>query len=372
MTTRFVPAELIPPGEILQDEMSARGWTQEDLATVLGISRRQVANILAGNCGVTPEMAHLLAQAFDHEAETWMNLQVAYELALSAKSDREVAKRASIYKRYPVKEMFRRGWISQTDDADTLARELCRLLRVSSVEERPTIKHAARKGATYTGETGGAELAWCCRARQLAEAVSVAARYRSDKLDHTLASLKKLTENRADVRRVPIVLASGGIRFVIIKHLKGTKLDGATLWLDNDSPAIAMTLRYDRIDNFWHTLIHEMDHVRHHDTSVDSDMFKADDSSLPANEKRANEAATSYLVPSDALESFIVRHRPLYYQHSVVAFANLHNVHPGIVVGQLQKREELGYNQLRKLLEKFRSELIGQALTDGWGNSPQV
>lgn len=371
MTTRFVPAEPIPPGEIVQDEMDARGWTQEDLAAVLGMSRRQVANVVSGNSGITPDTAHGLGQAFGSEAETWMNLQVAYELALSAKSDRDVAKRALLYDLYPIREMVRREWIAKTDEADALASELCRFLRVPQADQRPEITHAARKGTSYACESG-AELAWYCRARQLAEAVAVPNPYSSKRLDRALADLKQLAENCEDVRRVPATLARGGIRFVIVKHLKGTKLDGATLWLDKDSPAIAMSLRYDRIDNFWHTLIHEMDHVRHRDVSVDSDIFAADESSLPANEKRANEAAASFLVAPEALASFIARQHPLYYQHRVTAFAKRNNVHPGIVVGQLQRRRKIKWSQLRKLLEPFRTGLIGQALTDGWGNAPQV
>lgn len=369
--TRFVPAEPIPPGEFIQDEMNAMGWTQEDLATVLGMSRRQVANLLSGASGITPETAHLLAQAFEQDAATWMNLQVAYELAAAAQTNREVAKRAAVYARYPVKEMARRGWIVDHGDAGELEAEMCRFLRVANIEEAPSLPMAARKGTSYAAP-GGAELAWRCRVRELSEAAPITGRYNPAKFNETIARLRQLAINRADVRRVPAILSEAGIRFVLVKHLSKTRLDGATLWLDDDSPVIAMTLRYDRIDNFWHTLMHEMDHVDHREGSLDSDIFSADESTLPEPERRANAAAANYLIPKEKLDSFIVRNQRLYYKHRIEAFARLHNVHPGIVVGQLQSRKELTWQQLRALLENFRQEIIGYALTDGWGNSPQI
>jgi HTH-type transcriptional regulator/antitoxin HigA len=83
---RFVTAEPFHPGEYIQEELDARGWAQEDLAQVLNISRRQVANLLAGNSGLTPDVAFAIGQAFGQDPVTWMNIQVAYELALAAKN----------------------------------------------------------------------------------------------------------------------------------------------------------------------------------------------------------------------------------------------------------------------------------------------
>ena len=94
--TTFVPSEPFPPGEYLKDELDARGWTHEDLASVVGISRRQVINLIQGKSGITPDTAHALAEAFGQNAQTWMNLQVSYELALAAQKDRGIKRRADI------------------------------------------------------------------------------------------------------------------------------------------------------------------------------------------------------------------------------------------------------------------------------------
>jgi HTH-type transcriptional regulator/antitoxin HigA len=187
-----------------------------------------------------------------------------------------------------------------------------------------------------------------------------------------IAELKKLTAHPEDLRRVPKVLAEFGIRLVLIEHLPKTRIDGAALWLDAVSPVVALSLRYDRIDSFWHTLIHELVHVRDRDDPVvDSDMTSTE-SELPPVEIKANAEACNYLIPIEKLDSFVARQKPLYYQTKVVQFAQARGVHPGIVVGQLQRRGELDWQQLRKLLAKMRHEIIGQALTDGWGNLPRL
>jgi HTH-type transcriptional regulator/antitoxin HigA len=227
----------------------------------------------------------------------------------------------------------------------------------------------ARKSGSYGVETK-AQIVWYFRARQLAECVSVP-KYSPRNFDRTVGQLQQLMANKHDIRLVPRVLAGAGIRFVIVQHLKGSKVDGASFWV-GDSPAIAITLRYDRIDNFWFTLMHELAHVKYRDESVDVALMETDHATLPEIEQRANRDAAGYLVPQKKLESFIRRCGRLYYQNRLVEFANSLEVHPGIVVGQLHWRRKLKHSQFRRLLEKVKSEIVGQGLTDGWGDCPAL
>ena len=153
-------------------------------------------------------------------------------------------------------------------------------------------------------------------------------------------------------------------------NLLKSKLDGAAFWLDDDSPVVVLTLRLDRIDNFWHVLIHELIHIKYRDGVIfDDDLLSnSNDENLPDCEKRANEEARQLLVPLEKMQSFIARHKPLYYREKVIQFAKARGVHPGIVVGQLQRRDELDWSQLRKLLVGVREHLVGTTLTDGWGD----
>lgn len=363
----FVPARPFPPGEYLQEEIDARGWTIDDLVEITGISRRQVFNVLQAKSGVTPESAKAFAEAFGQDAQTWMNLQAAYELANIAQEDREIARKAKMFNKVPVRELKRRGWLANTDDTNKLELAICALLGIKSIDDEPNLSVAARKGTPYDADTA-AQVAWYCRCAKLAEGVA-AARYSDSNWQPGVEKLLLLAANEPDIRVVPKTLAEMGIRLVLVQSLKHTKIDGVALWLDSQKPVIALSLRYDRIDNFWFTLMHEMMHIRYRDQSpVDVDVYEVCDD-LPEIEKRANSGASNFLIPDDKLTSFINRMHPHYYQTRVVQFAQARAVHPGIVVGQLHRRGKLKYSQLRKLLVKVREHIIGSALTDGWQNA---
>jgi HTH-type transcriptional regulator/antitoxin HigA len=87
-------------------------------------------------------------------------------------------------------------------------------------------------------------------------------------------------------------------------------------------------------------------------------------------EEFANQQAANALVPKLELESFIRRVGPLYPRERVVQFSNKVKIHPGIVVGQLQRRKEIGYHALRPFLVKVRDIVTSTSLTDGWNQIP--
>ena len=370
MVESRTPAELFPPGEFIREELEARGWTQLDLAEILGCSIRLVNQIVTGKCSVTPNTAMLLGEAFGTGAQFWLNLETSYQLHL-AKDKRKgtVAKRARLYEKAPVREMTKRGWIEATENPDVLERQLSDFFETNSLE------HAARKSTEY-GDVTLAQLAWLCRAKKLARCVP-AAKFSHRKLNKVLEALANFIENSEEVRLIPKVLADAGIRLVVLEPLSGSKIDGACLWLDKNSPVIALSLRYDRIDWLWHTLMHEIAHVKYGDgidesISLDVDLMNSPKEGRPETEERADQFAVEFLVPQEELQDFIVRVSPLYSKRKVRSFSERIHVHPGIVVGQLQYREEIPYSHSRAMLAKVRSALIEATLTDGWGFTPLV
>ena len=138
-----------------------------------------------------------------------------------------------------------------------------------------------------------------------------------------------------------------------------------------------MSLRFDRINNFWFVLRHEIEHVLNKDGLAGfvldvelSELLSRQDEDTPEEERRANYAAEEFLVPGKEFDRFIVNTRPFYSNTKVAGFAESIGVHPGIVVGQLQNREELPYTHFHRHLAKFRHIITEAALTDGWGNAP--
>jgi HTH-type transcriptional regulator/antitoxin HigA len=176
-----------------------------------------------------------------------------------------------------------------------------------------------------------------------------------------------------EVRYVPEVLADAGVRFVVVEAFPGSKIDGACFWLSNTQPVIAMSLRLDRIDNFWFVLRHEIEHVLRGDGKdgtllIDEDTGEAITSNLAECELAANSAASEFCVRRSDLDNYIQRVNPYYYSlKKVRGFAFRLGVHPGIVVGQLHNRfREFQY--LRKQLVKVRGTVTQSASFDGWGS----
>ena len=366
-----MPAEVFPPGDFIRDELDARGWTQGDLAQIMGRPLRLVNELVAGKKQITPDTARGLAKAFgDDDALYWMNLDSAYRLSQTKPADESVGRRAKLYSLFPVRELMKRNWIETSDNLDVTEHRVCRFFRISNIDEKPSFAHAA-KAAQYDERTS-LQYAWLFRAKELAESVH-SAPYSEKKLRLALAQLRILLVAPEEIRQVPQILADAGVRFVIVEFVPGAKIDGAAFWLDNDVPVIALSLRFDRISNFWFVLRHEIEHVLRRDgTTIDVELTERIQrkENLPVEETRANDAAANFVVPADELESFILRVRPLYSEKRIMLFAKRIGVHPGLVVGRLQFREEVPYTHFHKYLVKIREIVTQTALTDGWGTVP--
>jgi len=369
------PAAVFPPGAFIKEEIDARGWTQEDLARILGKPFPTVNQILNGKRAIIAETAMRLAAAFGNSPQFWMNLEATWQLHRQGETldaDR-VRSRARLYDLAPVREMAKRGWLKKTKTSKELEVELKRFFDVQSLDDVPNLAAAAR--ASTQDEHGGmtsSQWTWCCRAIQLARMVE-AKRFSRSKLSGIVDALRPFMCDPEEVRHVPKVLSSAGIRLVIVEHLSRTRIDGAALWPSESSPVIAMSLRYGRIDHFWFTLMHELAHICNRDGGrADIDILQQSED-LDDAEEKANEQAAAWLVSPKKLESFILRTTPLYSTQGIQNFAKRMGIHPGIVVGQLKFRDELDWGRFSRLQQiDVRAVVQQAAMCDGWGRIAPV
>jgi HTH-type transcriptional regulator / antitoxin HigA len=367
------PAEVFAPGDFISEEIEARGWSQIELAEVMGRPARLVSELISGKRAITPETAKGLGAALGTGPQYWMNLERDYRLAHAIHDDVGVERRSKIYAKAPVKEMAKRGWIEPSDNIDVLEKRVQDFLHIKSLDEEPWLAHAARKGATYT-EVNSSQWAWLFRVKQLAREISVPKYSRSSLLD-ALKQMETMLIAPEEVRRVSGVLASSGVRFVIVERLPQAKIDGACCWLDAQSPVIGMSIRRDTIDNFWFVLRHEIEHVllgHGQDREIIDDLEgkrAGTGEDLPAEERLANAAASEFCAPK--LGAFMARKHPFYYERDVLAFSQTINRHPGIVIGQMQFRLE-NYAYLSRHLSKIRSFVLPGSIFDGWGQVPSL
>lgn len=85
MNQKLLPARVTAPGRILDRELEARGWTQKELADIMGRPAQTINEIIRGSKQITPETAIELSEAFGTSAEFWMNLETNYRLHLARK-----------------------------------------------------------------------------------------------------------------------------------------------------------------------------------------------------------------------------------------------------------------------------------------------
>jgi HTH-type transcriptional regulator/antitoxin HigA len=361
------------PGFYLKEEMEARGWLQRDLAFILGIPEQAVNIIVSGKRAISPDMARALGDAFDVPAEFFANLQNAYDLSRAQEPSPAVSVRAKMQSNYPVREMIKRGWF-EDGDPTLLNMQLVRFFEVAGPDEIPYLAHAAKKSSYEERGIPPTQLAWLFRVRQIAKSISVP-RYAEKSLRGALTRLSALLVEPEEAGQVPRILMESGVRFIMTEGLSGAKIDGVCFWLDRDSPVVAMSMRYDRIDNFWFVLRHEIEHVlRRHGQSteiIDTELEgkkASTDPSLPEQERVANAAAADFCASSVKVDSFIARKRPFFYEKDVVALARVLSRHPGLVVGQIQRKIDR-HDYLRKYQVKIRSFVVPGAIVDGWGQS---
>lgn len=359
------------PGVQLKQMLAERGMLQSDLAYILGQSVKGLNLIVTGKRGISADMSKSLGKALDLPPEYFANLQSEYEVALADDPDPLVSLRANILGKYPIRDMIRRGWLEDAD-AQQVQMQLARFFELHSPDDIPYLSHAAKKSSYEAREITPAQLAWLFRVRQIARS-TVAAKYSARALADGLGRLRNMLVAPEEARHVPRLLMDCGVRFAIVETLPHAKIDGVCFWLDANSPVIGMSTRYDRVDNFFFVLRHEIEHVlcKHgmHEDVVDVELEghrAGTDATLPEEERVANAAAADFCVPTQQLESFLRRKHPFYYEKDVLAFAKLHGIHPGIVVGQMQRRLER-YNYLKRHQVRIRQYVLPGAMADGWG-----
>ena len=355
-----------PPGDLIRAALVQRGWGQDDLARVMSRPLPTINQIIQGKKSITPETAIDLARALETTPDYWMAKEAAYRLSMvDCRDDGSVEMRAKIYTKAPVKEMVKRRWIIAQSKDEDFEGLICRFLEITDIDQPPKLLANARSSSPGRGFSAE-QAVWCYRALHLSKLIKVAT-YKKSKVPELRVHLKNLSNLAANVANVPKLLADYGIRLVVVQHLPMTKIDGAAFWLNEHSPVIALSLRYDRVNYFWHTLAHELSHIYHGDADIDSESFEKLSVEESPTEARANsEGAATFVEPSE-LSSFIRRTSPMYTTRRIIQFANRLAVHPSIVLGQLQIRGELEWSQGAPLQTKYRDHLTEVALTDGWG-----
>ena len=375
------PKDYRTPGQYIAALLDARGWTKRVLAVILGVDDSSINRLVSDKRPVDASMALGLEEIFEVPAEHFLDLQKSYDLAkarIEARPDPARATRAQLFGGLPVAEMIKRGWLDADDPRDVPRVEaaLSKFFKADSPDAIEVLPHAAKKTVVH-GNPTPPQIAWLYRVKDIANEMLVP-KYTQLSGQRAVERLSELLASAEEARKVPRILAECGIRFVIVESLTSAKIDGACMWLSEHSPVIGLTMRHDRLDNFWFVLRHELEHVlcgHGKDAIILDAELEGERAGVGAGvndeERIANAAAAEFCVPTKKMDAFIARKAPFFAERDLLGFAKTIKVHPGLIAGQLQHRTGR-YDRFRNHLVKIRSIVAPSAMVDGWGDVAPV
>jgi HTH-type transcriptional regulator/antitoxin HigA len=325
------PIAMPTPIAAIKFRMDQAGLSRRDLEPYIGSSGK-VSEVLSGKQPLTLKMIRALHRHLGISAEVLLGNSDGQL------DDDGLAEDAD---KYPLREMAAKGWFQAFGDVKGRAEEAMRWLATKSGATPGRFAAYCRKNdeARQNAKMDRyAFQAWYLQVLARAAEISIRNRYEPGSINaEVLRQVATLSVMPEGPRRAQELLAQLGIRLVIVEHLKRTYLDGAAMLMPDGSPVIALTLRYDRIDNFWHSLLHELVHVKN-DLGPDCEIVY-DDFSIPSAgseiERKADEEAANALVPpgilpqgSNALEDLDT--------NELLVYARRARVHPAIVAGRIR------------------------------------
>lgn len=320
--------------------MEQQNLSQNDLVPYLG-SRSRASEILAGKRPLSLSMIRALHYGLGIPAS------VLLQKPSASQKEEDID-----WRKFPIKEMVKRGWIQATSISQDNILEVLRDF-FGQIMPSPAMANVYLKKdhvRSHQPVDYYALAAWSTRILIRANALQCPARYQPGVINQDfLRKVAKLSRTEDGPSRALDFLLEHGIAVVIEEHLPKTYIDGAAMMAPSGQPVIGLTLRRDRIDNFWFVLMHELVHIWRHVHSPICLFF--DDLDEEANtdrqEKDADELAREALIPRrvwDRSHAKVLRS-----PDAAKLLADELAIHPAIVAGRM-RWEAKNYKILNQMI----------------------
>ncbi|CAM7088820.1 ImmA/IrrE family metallo-endopeptidase [Enterobacter hormaechei] len=337
------PIEPPDPIDAILFRMHEKGLKQVDLVPYLG-TRSRVSEILSRKRPLTVSMIKALS----------IGLGISTDTLIGINSDDNQSHEEGVdWSKFPLKEMINRGWIAENGNAlKSSAEDIIKgFINQLGWQSGSLSFKRTLSGDAYSPSTQYALYAWVSRVVQQArKKKSSLGIFDPNVLSASfLRDLAQLSWFEKGPLLAIEFLEKHGIAIIIEPSLKGTRIDGAALKDIDGQPIIGLSLRYDRLDNFWFTLLHEVAHIWKHVHNEETFLDDLDASSEDKKESEANRLAREAFIPRAVWKRSDAYISPT--KENIDILSRELKITPAIIAGRL--RRELGNYRLF-------ADLIGQ------------
>ena len=336
------------PVEAIRFRMDQMRYKQKDLAKLVGGASR-ASEIMTGKRGLTPEMMRRLRDEWGIPADSLLGGSPAPTTPAPDQGP------ARVIDAETTKQMVRRGYFPEIREWKQAGKDLAARVQQYFDEHAGLLPVPARlrqgRGSKAKINPDAVE-AWQIQVarRAMTEKAALPTWDKQAVEDaNFLRWLAGLSAIRGNGPRLACeALEEKGIAVILEPRLNHTHLDGAALLTPDGRPVIGLTLRHDRLDNFWFTLFHELGHVLRHLSADNPAMVDCDidERKTVEVERDADQFALDRLIPPAAWEHQV---RHLHYAEDIRAVARQLCITPAIIAGRL-RREANDYRKHRTLI----------------------
>lgn len=354
--TNFQPKWASPPGDTINDVLQKREIALDDLTTSLGLSQKQMTDLLRGRIAIDKRLAHQLEQITDITATFWLVRESQYREDLARVAHEQEARiKQDWTKLLPVRDMARFGWIKPTENLEERFAACLNFFGVADLNEwhdryrRVQDVVAFRTSGSFESQPG-AVAAWI-RQGEIEAARVETRRWNAAKFEKILPTIRKLTKKKDPRVFLPELIrlcADCGVAIVIARAPEGCRASGATKFLSADKALVMLSFRHRTDDHFWFTFFHEAGHLLLHGTGA---LFVEDPNLVTTHEEEeANQFAMDILVPDEFRAEMLDLPKD---PKAITKFAVRVGVSRGIIVGQLQHHRRIAHKDLNFMKARY-------------------
>lgn len=359
------------PGEVLSAILKQKGISQKELSEAIGKATPVISDIIKGKRNVNAEIALLLAASLGElTAQEWMAIQSLYDIEHLEEDAKIILQKNQIATWNQLKGLVNINQLKKkTNIGESISESINEIFNYAGVSDIAGLekKIGAYLSCFKKSETVHTDsrnlLTWVIIARHISDGQEpLNKQFRIEDANKLVNSLNKILFRNTNLYdELTATLNEYGIKFFIEEKLDKVPVDGYSFW-EGDNPTVVLTKRFDRIDNFGFTLMHELGHICLHlskdrtNDYIETD--KCSEEKESGKEADANKFATEHLLADIPYKELFKKiYQPYAAANYLMAMSNNYSVNVGIIIGQYHHYlKENGwdnpYSVCRNLIQK--------------------